>query len=82
MNGTTVERVQGVARDQLRIGDVPAPASRVYADLAADSLDGVELLLALEEEFRVEISDVEWESLGKDPTLTDIAALIDRCLTV
>lgn len=39
------------------------PASRLVEDLGADSLDTVELIMALEEEFSTEIPDQEAEEL-------------------
>ncbi len=39
------------------------PESRYVEDLGADSLDVVELIMAMEEEFEVEIPDEEAEKL-------------------
>ena len=39
------------------------PSAEVISDLGADSLDMVELILALEEEFEIEISDDDAEKL-------------------
>lgn len=42
--------------------------SHLRNDLGADSLDAVEIVMALEEEFRIEISDEEaeeWETVGQ-----------------
>lgn len=58
------EKVQEKVADQLSIDpeDV-AMESSFIEDLGADSLDIVELLMALEEEFDIEIPDEEAEKL-------------------
>ena len=57
-------RVIEIIANQLGIErtDVTAEAS-VVADLGADSLDVVELIMALEEEFDLEIPDAEAEKI-------------------
>lgn len=47
----------GVAADQVK------PEARFIDDLGADSLDTVELIMALEEEFQVEIPDEDAEKM-------------------
>jgi len=63
--------VQIIAR-QLGIEetDVSAQAS-VVEDLGADSLDVVELIMALEEEFDLEIPDTEAEKIVKVQNIID-----------
>lgn len=58
------ERVKKIVVEQLGVndGDVANDASFVD-DLGADSLDTVELVMALEEEFDCEISDEEAEKI-------------------
>ena len=54
------ERVKGIVAEQLSIGaDEIKNESGFIDDLGADSLDTVELVMALEEEFDIEISDDE-----------------------
>ena len=58
------ERVKKIVAEQLGVkeDDVQESASFVE-DLGADSLDTVELVMALEEEFETEIPDEEAEKL-------------------
>ncbi len=58
------ERVKKIVADQLGLdkNDVRIDASFV-GDLGADSLDTVELVMALEEEFDTEISDEDAEKI-------------------
>ncbi|MBD3647124.1 MAG: acyl carrier protein [Pseudomonadales bacterium] len=61
---TTEERVMKLVCEQLGVKEeeVTAEASFVE-DLGADSLDTVELVMALEEEFETEIPDEEAEKI-------------------
>ncbi|HAX79047.1 MAG TPA: acyl carrier protein, partial [Cyanobacteria bacterium UBA11372] len=54
----TFERVQKIVAEQLGVdaADV-VPGANFANDLGADSLDTVELVMALEEEFDIEIPD-------------------------
>lgn len=58
------DRVKKVIAEQLgvSIGDVKLETN-LADDLGADSLDQVELVMALEDEFDIEITDVEGEAL-------------------
>ena len=63
---TIEERVKKVVEDQLSVNqDQITPEASFIDDLGADSLDTVELVMALEEEFGVEIPDEEAEKITK-----------------
>jgi acyl carrier protein len=70
------ERVKSIIVEQLGVDaeEVKAEASFVE-DLGADSLDTVELIMAFEEEFGVEISDDEAEKIRK---VSDAVEYIDK----
>ena len=61
---TTTEKIKSTVADQLGVkeDEVVTTASFVE-DLGADSLDVVELVMALEEEFELEIPDEDAEKL-------------------
>lgn len=66
------ERVKGIVAEQLGIGvDEINNESSFIDDLGADSLDTVELVMALEEEFDIEISDEEAENISTVQTAID-----------
>jgi acyl carrier protein len=57
-------RVRSIIADQLGITeDEIKPESKFIEDLGADSLDIVELIMAMEEEFQTEIPDEEAEKI-------------------
>lgn len=59
------ERVKGVIAEQLGVDEADVkPEASFVDDLGADSLDVVELVMALEEEFNVEIPDEDAEQIG------------------
>ena len=60
------EKVKEIIVDQLGVDEKQGAASASFIeDLGADSLDTVELVMALEEEFDVEISDEDAEKISK-----------------
>ena len=65
MNATKVEEtVIGIVAEQLNLKkEEVKPGSSFVEDLGADSLDTVELVMALEEEFQMEIPDEEAEKI-------------------
>jgi acyl carrier protein len=57
-------RVRSIIADQLGISEEEIkPESKFIEDLGADSLDIVELIMAMEEEFQTEIPDEEAEKI-------------------
>jgi len=66
MNQETFNKVKGIVAQQLEIQDQETikPESKFAEDLGADSLDVVELVMALEEEFDVEIPDEAAENIA------------------
>ncbi|HBV30876.1 MAG TPA: acyl carrier protein [Verrucomicrobiales bacterium] len=69
------DRIKDIIVEQLGVNaDQINPGAKFIEDLGADSLDIVELIMALEEEFGTEIPDEEAEKLQ---TVGDVAKYIE-----
>lgn len=72
-------RVRDIIVEQLGVNpEQVTPEATFVDDLGADSLDTVELVMALEEEFGLEIPDEEAEKIG---SVSDAINYIDGHLT-
>ena len=70
-----LEKIKLIVSEQLNISpEKITPESSIIDDLGADSLDVVELVMALEENFGVEIPDEEAEKIA---TIGDIVNYIE-----
>jgi acyl carrier protein len=66
MSKSIEEKVKNIIADQLGVEEEQIkPESKFLEDLGADSLDLVELIMTLEEEFDLEIPDEEAEKITK-----------------
>ena len=64
MSANVLDKVKAVISDKLEVeASKITPEANFSDDLGADSLDVVELVMALEEEFDIEIPDEEAEKL-------------------
>lgn len=65
-DGTTFDRLKKLIVEQLGVDEEEVtPQASFVEDLNADSLDLVELIMSLEEEFGMEISDEDAEKIQK-----------------
>lgn len=65
MSAEVFEKVKKIVVEQLGVeGDDVKPEASFANDLGADSLDTVELVMALEEEFGIEIPDEAAEGIA------------------
>lgn len=75
MSQETFDKVKKIVADQLSVdADTITEKSNFANDLGADSLDTVELVMALEEEFDIEIPD---EAAEKITTVQEAVDYID-----
>jgi acyl carrier protein len=74
-----VERVKKIICEQLDVEEKDVvPTASFVDDLGADSLDQVELIMAMEEEFDVSISDEEAEKIA---TVQDAINYVKKALS-
>ncbi len=72
MSESSEEKVKGIIVEQLGVNaDQVTREAKVVEDLGADSLDAVELVMAVEEEFGIEVPDDQAENL------TTVGAIVD-----
>ena len=65
MSAEVFEKVQKIVSEQLGVEESEVKPEASFAnDLGADSLDTVELVMALEEEFNIEIPDEAAEGIA------------------
>jgi acyl carrier protein len=70
-----VERIKEIIAEQLGVeANLLSPEANIMDDLGADSLDIVELVMALEEEFGIEIPD---ENVEKINTVQDVIDYVE-----
>ncbi len=70
------DEVKEVIVEQLNVSpDEVKPEARFVEDLGADSLDVVEMIMALEEKFEIEIPDSEAEKIQ---TVQDVVDYIEK----
>ncbi|MDR1686012.1 MAG: acyl carrier protein [Desulfovibrio sp.] len=70
------EKVKKIIMDQLGVSaDEVTPEASFVEDLGADSLDLTELIMAMEEEFSLEIDDEEAQKLLK---VKDAVAYVEK----
>ena len=72
----TIEKVKEIIANQLSVNiEKLTEKTNIAEELGADSLDVVEILMALEEEFNVSIPD---EAIPNIKTVKDVVEFIDK----
>jgi acyl carrier protein len=76
LTGTTFDKVKKIIVEQLGVDEAEVtPEASITDDLGADSLDQVELVMAFETEFNIDIPDEEAEKIK---TVGDAVTKIDE----
>ncbi|KAJ7545463.1 hypothetical protein O6H91_09G121200 [Diphasiastrum complanatum] len=74
----TLEAVQTIVANQLAVDPSTVQPSSKFSDLGADSLDTVEIVMALEEQFKI---TMEEEGAEKISTVQDAADLVQEVIS-
>ena len=76
MSENSEAKIKDIIVEELGVNaDQVTPEAKLIEDLGADSLDAVELVMAIEEEFGIEIPDEEAEKLL---AVGDIITYVDK----
>ncbi|MCS5539321.1 MAG: acyl carrier protein [Roseibacillus sp.] len=79
MSESSEEKVRGIIVEQLGVNaDQVTREAKLIEDLGADSLDAVELVMAVEEEFELEVPDDQAEKLI---AVGDVIDYVDKSST-
>ena len=71
-----LEKIQSMLAESLNVSiEKVTPEAKIVEDLGADSLDVVEMLSQLEDEYGIQIPDEEVENLS---TVADVAAALEK----
>lgn len=71
MNSDVAERVRKVIAKHMRIPPENVTNESTFAELGIDSLDGVNLLFEIEDEFDISIEDDQARSIRSVPEMVD-----------
>jgi len=72
---SVLEKIQGIVSEQLDVSqDQVVPEASFVDDLGADSLDLTELIMAMEDEFGLEIDDDKAQQLR---TVQDVISFVE-----
>lgn len=78
MDDAKTKKVRDIIADNLEVDPAKVvPDAALVADLGADSLDAIEIVMALEEEFDIAISD-EDASIGMAGTVADVEKIVEK----
>jgi acyl carrier protein len=76
MNEEVYVKLKGIIVEQLGVKETEITPNAHFADdLGADSLDIVEMIMAVEEEFNIQVSDDEAEGLDR---VSDVVRFIEE----
>ena len=71
----TLDKIKAIIAEQLGVDEIEVkPETHLMKDLEADSLDAVEIIMAIEDEFDIEVPD---EDAEKFQTVNDIISYVE-----
>lgn len=71
----TLDKIKAIIAEQLGVDESEVkPETHLMKDLEADSLDAVEIIMAIEDEFDIEVPD---EDAEKFQTVNDIISYVE-----
>ena len=71
----TLDKIKAIIAEQLGVDESEVkPETHLMKDLEADSLDAVEIIMAIEDEFDIEVPD---EGAEKFQTVNDIISYVE-----
>ena len=71
----TLDKIKAIIAEQLGVDESEVkPETHLMKDLEADSLDAVEIIIAIEDEFDIEVPD---EDAEKFQTVNDIISYVE-----
>lgn len=74
---STLSEVKQIIKENLGLSNLPKDNDKIRADLGADSLDAVELIMEFEDHFKITIPD---EEVSKDYTVKEVSNIIDELI--
>jgi acyl carrier protein len=77
MTASVDEKIAGILSELLGTTALPERHLKIVEDLGADSIDTVELVMAVEDEFELEISD---EDAEKIITVGDLLVYVEKAI--
>jgi acyl carrier protein len=79
MNNDIAERVQKIIAKHLRVETDKVPLDATFEQLGMDSLDSVNLLFEVEDEFDISINDQEARSITSLPQMVEGVEVLLAC---
>lgn len=70
------QRVKKVIAEQFCVDEAEVTNDKTFADFNGDSLDQVELVIALEDEFGIVIKEEDWDGIVSVQTAIDYIAKV------
>lgn len=76
------KQINAILIEELSINnpDEVKPEAKLAEDLGADSLDAIEITMAIERQFDISISDYQMHQMSTSATVQDVYAMVEEAL--